>query len=242
MNQSFYIGAVGAHQQQKRLDVQSNNIANVNTYGFKAENARFKNLLYTGLRTTEGEDLSGTGGALLGTATDFTQGTLHATGGAQDYMIEGSGFFALLDLATQQVSLTRNGAFMVGALEEADGSRNFYLTDGAGRMVLDSNMKPIRVEDSDAQQPVGIFDYINYNGMQHTDGTRFLAVDKNGGIIALSGEEIEKRLNYRCLESSNVDLANELTKVIESQRLYSVALRMVTASDEIESSIIGMRN
>lgn len=75
MNQSFFIGAVGAHQQLKRLTVHSNNIANVNTYGFKAEKSRFTDLMYDHERAIENDELPyGVGSALWTTATDFSAG------------------------------------------------------------------------------------------------------------------------------------------------------------------------
>ena len=90
----------------------------------------------------------------------------------------------------------------------------------------------IEVDDQTAELPVGVFDYINYNGMEHIDGTRFMAVDKNGGI-----QLSENRAMRGMLEQSNADLAEELSKVIETQRAYGMALKMVLTSDEIETTI-----
>jgi flagellar basal-body rod protein FlgG len=72
--------------------------------------------------------------------------------------------------------------------------------------------------------------------MDHLDGTRFLAVEKNGGLRVGDGTLVRGML-----ESSNVDLAEEMTKVIESQRAYSMALKMVQTSDEIETVINNLR-
>ena len=81
MNQSFFIGAIGAHQQQQRLNLHGNNIANVNTYGFKAEKGRFANLMYSDIKNAEEEMIPfGVGGALWTSDTDFTQGAAAATG------------------------------------------------------------------------------------------------------------------------------------------------------------------
>lgn len=248
MNQSFFIGAVGAHQQQKRLDLHGNNIANVNSYGFKAEKGRFASLMYSGVKNAEEEMLpSGVGAALWTSDTDFTQGAAAATGRDQDYMIEGSGFFALADLESGEISLTRNGAFVISSLQRATGEMNeygqpvmeqvYYLSDGEGRFVLSDTGSMIEIEDSHAEQPVGVYEYMNYNGMEHTGDTRFLAVDKNGGIRRGDGTVVRGML-----ESSNVDLAEEMTKVIESQRAYSMALKMVQTSDEIETTINSLRN
>lgn len=247
MNQSFFIGAVGAHQQQKAMDVSSNNIANVNTQGYKAKQSRFSALMYQDMKSVDADDIRGGAGAGLWTTdTNFAAGASTHTGRTQDYAIEGNGFFALADLNTGEITLTRNGAFCVASLmrdtEEVDEyglpvqEQVFYLSDGEGRMVLSDTGNMIEVTDQNEKQPVGVFDYINYNGMERVGDTRFLAVEKNGNIRLGTGE-----VRQGVLEASNVDLASELTKVIEHQRAYSMALKMVTTSDEIENTINNLR-
>ena len=247
MDQSFYIGATGAFQQNQRMGIHGNNISNVNTQGFKAEKSRFTALMCENTRTADaGEQRTGVGSALLATSTDHRPGSTNHTGRSQDYMIEGDGFFALADLATGEISYTRNGAFMVARLEQPTSEvdengvpimgEGWYLSDGEGRFVLGENGGIIPVSDANAAQPVGVFDFVNYDGMQHASDTRFLTAEKNGGLRFGSGKVI-----HGALESSNVDLADEITKVIESQRAYSMALKLVQTSDEIESTINGLR-
>ena len=262
MNQSFFIGAVGAHQQLKRLAVHGNNIANLNTYGFKAEKSRFASLMYSDLKAVgtqeEGsaeavgdggnfEELaSGAGAALWTTDTDFKNGAMAETRRDQDYAIAGDGFFALADLDTGDITLTRNGAFVMSELMRPSGEvdedgqdimeRIYYLSDNEGRFVLSDTGGMIEIQDEHKKQPVGIFDYINYDGMEHVNDTRFRAVDKNGSIRQGDGTLLQG-----FLEMSNADLAEEMTKVIESQRAYGMALKMVQTSDEIETTINGLR-
>ena len=81
-----------------------------------------------------------------------------------------------------------------------------------------------------------MFDYGNYDGMRHLDDTRFLPVDKNGALQRGTGV-----VRQGVLELSNVDLAEELTKVIEAQRAYGLALKVVQTSDEIETTINNLR-
>ena len=111
-----------------------------------------------------------------------------------------------------------------------------YLSDGQGRFVLSTTGGMIEVTDRNVQQPVGVFDHISYNGMEHVEGTRFLAVEKNGDLRLGTGTAMSGML-----EMSNVDLAEEMTKVIESQRAYGMALKMVQTSDEIETTINNLR-
>jgi flagellar basal-body rod protein FlgG len=247
MNQSFYIGAVGAQQQMLRMNVYGDNIANVNTYGYKTQRADFSALMYDGLRAVESDTLrSGVGTRMLMTETDFKQGSVADTGLAQDYMIEGKGFFALADLATGEVTFTRNGAFSLAEYEKTTGQMGangqpitetvFCLSDGEGRFVLSDMGGLIEVTDPNAAQPVGIFDYGTYDGMTRVTDTQFMPVDKDGGLRYGSGTLIQGKL-----EMSNADLAEDMTKVIESQRAYGAALKMVQTSDEIETTINNLR-
>ena len=255
MNQSFFIAAAGAHQQLKRLTVHGNNIANLNTYGFKAEKSRFASLMYEDLKGIGGaaggegdfEMLpSGVGGALWTTDTDFKSGALAETRRDQDYAIAGDGFFAVADLETGDITLTRNGAFVKSELMRPSGEvdengqdiqeRIYYLSDNEGRFVLSETGGMIEVGDEHEPQPVGVFDYMNYDGMEHVNDTRFRAVDKNGSIRQGGGTVMRG-----FIEMSNADLAEEMTKVIESQRAYGMALKMVQTSDEVETTINSLR-
>ena len=248
MNQSFYIGAVGASQQLKRLNIHGDNIANLNTMGFKANRSDFTALLYQDHRGATEDLPMGVGARLLMTSKNHAQGPVEDFGRSTDYMIEGDGFFALVDLATGQVTYTRNGAFVMNGREMPTGETDengqpiteltYFLGDDEGRFVL-SDVGGLIEVDKDAVKeklPVGIFDYINYDGMTQVDETRYLPVDKNGDLIYGTG-----KLLQGVVEGSNADLAEEYTKVIESQRAYGLALKMVQTSDEIETTINGLR-
>ena len=250
MNQSFYIGAVGASQQLKRLNIHSDNISNVNTVGFKADRSDFTTLLYQNHRGIEEELPMGVGARLLMTSTNWAQGPVEDYGRNLDYMIDGDGFFGLVDLATGEVTYTRNGAFHMSSRTEPTGEVDengqpitelrYYLGDNDGRFVLSEVGGLIQItEDTDLLYPlpIGIFDYINYDGMTQIDDTRYVPVDKNGNLAYGTG-----KLLHGVLEGSNADLAEELTKVIETQRAYGLALKMVQTSDEIESTVNGLRS
>lgn len=247
MNQSFYTSAVGARQHMTNLNIQANNMANVNTIGYKAQLSRFGALFHRDLKTISGENESiGTGAAMLMTSTNHAQGGFMATGRTQDYYIDGNGYFALVDLSTNQVTFTRNGAFSVAEYERVTGEMDangnpitetvLTLTDGEGRFVLGRNGNLITVTDPNAMQNIGIFDFGNYDGMEHVHGTEFLPVDKNGNLYYGTGE-----LKQGGLEASNVDLTETMTKLIEVQRAYSMALKMLQTSDEIETTINNLR-
>lgn len=251
MNQSFYIGAVGAQQQLYHLNVHGDNIANVNTYGFKADRSYFTALMYQNHRgALDGQYTElpmGVGTRMLMTGTDHGQAGPADTGRLLDYYIEGEGFFGLVDLATGDVTFTRNGAFMMSQLQRPTGEVDengepimetiYALGDDTGRFVLSEEGGLIPVTDPKEELPIGIFDFANYDGMARLDDTRFLPVDKNGNLWYGDGKLVQG-----CVERSNADLADELTKVIEAQRAYGAALKMVITSDEIESTINNLRN
>lgn len=259
MNMSFFNAAVGAQQQQLRMDVQANNIANVNTFGFKAKQVSFQQLMYGNIRGIDEEELPrGAGTQMVKATTSFTSGTYMDTGRLYDFAINGSGFFALYNPITGEISYTRDGSFTLSEVlvpapveeeeaqepqegeEEEDAApemiSEWRLSDGDGRFVLDSRGNFLQVSDPTAELDIGVFDYAIYDGMQHADTGRFLATEKNGGLYWGTGK-VERGV----LEGSNVDLALEMTKVIEAQRAYSYALKMVQTSDEIETTINNLR-
>ena len=246
MNMSFYSAAVGAIQQQQRMNVQSNNIANVNTHGFRAERASFGALM--------NRDVIGIDNAELpkGTGTRMTKATV-------DFAINGDGFFALYDPPSGEISYTRDGAFTAAQYwvdpteeeiaaaeangEEAQPKPEWRLSDNEGRCVLDPqgnfivlDMDEVKENRAGLELRLGVFDYAIREGLEHADSCRFVATDKNGQLYLGTG--VVKR---GLLELSNTDLAQEFIKVIESQRAYSFCLKMVTTSDEIETTINGLR-
>ena len=254
MNSSFYTAAVGAAQQQLRLNVQANNIANVNTQGFKAEKATFASLMYRNVAGVNNEELPrGCGAKVAMTETDFTSGALATTGRAQDYAIVGEGFFGLYDPASGEVSYTRCGAFSLSEFQrqktaddgQAELDENgqpvmetvFMLSDGQGRFVLNDRGAVIEVTDPKAQQSVGVFDFVNTDGIRRLSENRYQPAAKNGQVRFGTGT-----VQRGVLEMSNTDLAEEITKVIEAQRSFSYNLRMVTTSDEIENTVNNLRS
>ncbi len=259
MNMSFYTGAVGAYQQNQRMNVQANNIANVNNYGFRAERATFHHLMYGNVTGIDEEQLpKGTGTKMVKASVDYESRGYQETGRTFDFAIAGSGFFALFDPSSQEISFTRDGAFMMARFEvpppedaepeidpdtgeelPLENTVEWRLSDNEGRCVLDpdGNFIVIDPENRQADLNIGVFDYRIYDGMVHADSGRFLPTEKNGDLYLGTGE-----VKRGYLEMSNVDLAQELVKVIESQRAYSYALKMVQTTDEIEQTINGLPN
>ena len=257
MNMSFYNAAVGAYQQQLRMNVQAQNIANVNTQGYRAERASFGELMN---RNVDGIDNSrlpkGTGARMIHAPIDFSSRGFTDTGRNFDFAINGDGFFALFDPDTQEISFTRDGSFTMtqfwippaeDAAPEVDENGEeiepqptsvWRLSDNQGRCVLDPEGNFIVVDPDNQKAPLelGVFDYAIHYGMQHADSSRLLATDLNGQLYLGTGE-----VKQGLLEMSNTDLTQEFIKVIESQRAFSYALKMVITSDEIESTFNSLR-
>ena len=246
MNLSFYTATVGAAQQQDRLDVHANNISNVNTYGFRARIPAFSPLMTGPVRGINEQLPRGVGARLEDAEPDFRTRGFSDTGRALDFAIEGDGFFALMDPGTGDLSFTRDGSFtMMQIIEAAEGSEEgevvWRLSDGNGRYVLSADGQVIEVPTGTTKLMgyefnVGVFDFVNYNGMLNLSENRLVPVDKNGDVTVGTGKVIQG-----ALELSNADLANELTKVIESQRSFQYLLRMITSSDEIETTVNNLR-
>lgn len=244
MNVGFYTAATGANQQQKRLDIHANNIANVNTYGFKAERSTFSALMYGNLAGIDGAELPrGTGARMIMAETDFADGTPAQTGRPHDYAISGEGFFGLIEPRSGEISYTRKGAFSPSSFQrmnpEGVEETVYLLSDNLGRFVLGQDGQPVEIPENDdgAALPIAVYGFDHTNGMRALGGGRFAPVDKNGAPRMLNNASV----NQGFVESSNADLATELTKVIEAQRTYSYALRMVTTAEEVESTINGLR-
>lgn len=239
MLQGFYSAVTGAQQQMLRLDVQANNISNVNTGGYKAQVPTFQALMYGMLDGIDGAQLPrGSGAYLSGTGTNQEEGSYLETGRSLDYAIVGEGYFALFEPATGEVSFTRDGAFTLSAFQtEGQEGEAYYLSDGEGRQVLDRDGYPIQVTDPMAELPVGVFTIQYQDGLERVGSSRFLMSEKNGNVW-MGDAQVKRGM----LEQSNTDLATELSQVIEAQRSYSYALKMIQTADEVESTINGLTN
>ncbi|MCI8342654.1 MAG: flagellar hook-basal body protein [Firmicutes bacterium] len=241
MNFSFYSASVGAQTHEKRMQVLANNIANVNTNGFKAKNGIFTDLVYKNMNAPEDERTQltyGVGVKMLKDDTDFAQGHLQETGIELDFALVDNGFFALQEPATGEISYTRCGSF-IRSYQQSNG--NFYLASANGKWVLDSQGRPITINNIHDDVNVGVFIFDQKNGMLNIGQNEFQPVEKNTPLTSVDG--IESGIVVRgVLEASNVDFAKELSRVIESQRAYQMSLKMVQTSDEIANTINNLRS
>ncbi len=240
MDLAFYAAAAGAAAQKKRLSIVSNNLANISTTGFKSEDAIFTDLIYNELDppAREGTQLTASSGAWVDkTNTNFDPGIFVTSESPYDYAIMGDGFFGLRNPATEEITYTRDGSFRLSL--QSDG--RFFLTSQDGKAVMSTDNEPIVVteENKDGILPIAVFCFRNQNGMLHAGGNEYRPVGKNNEAVLMEGSD--GMLRQYCKENSNVDIADEFIKMIESQRAYQYALKMVQTTDEIESTINGLR-
>lgn len=262
MNMSFYVGALGADASQKKMGVISNNLANINNTAFKPKNAIFSDLINYNLNDSPEAktDLQAEAGtAVVRTNTEYSPAAFHTTGQPNDYAIgNANAFFKLQDPSSGEITYTRNGHFHAG--EMPDGK--FYLFTESGKHVLDENGKKMLADDTalkaieasgqtggntanannateEVKQKIGVYT-INYPSRLVNKGNNELAIrpgDQNNKDSVIQNPILESGT----LESSGTDMAKEMTRLIESQRAFTYALKMVQTSDEVEGTINQLR-
>lgn len=231
---SFYTASTGTIQLQKEMDVTANNIANVSTTGFQPQKGAFADLVYTNLHAGENENsdlVTGHGTKLAKTDTLFSPGVLNNTNRTLDYALpEGYQFFAVR--TNDGVSYTRNGNFHLSMQGDAN-----YLVTADGGYVLGYDGQPLQVADEAQAAPVGVFTFSNCDGLQRKGGTYFTQTELSGGPQAVRDAQVKQ--GY--LENSAVNLPDEMSAILETQRAFQLNSKMVQMSDEIMQTVNSMR-
>jgi flagellar basal-body rod protein FlgG len=246
MDMSFWTGAVGAGTMQKHLDVVSNNLANINTNGYKAKDGSFQELVKYNLHAPEDEESdlrTGSGARIVSTHTDFTTSAFTDTNRNLDFAINGDNrFFGLQDPTTGRLTFTRDGRFHAGQM----GEGNFYLMNESNQLVLNSNGQPIPMDTNAAGeadladgQKVGVFT-VTYPSRLLSAGDNAFAIQDGDNENTVSLDP-DTKLTRGALETSGTDMAKEMTKVIETERAMQMNLRMVSTSDEVMQTINQLR-
>ncbi len=231
MNGSFYTAALGASMQQSKLDIVSNNIANINNNGYKSKSGVFQELIQENMHEAEGVETRlyrGVGNKLSHTNTDFGQAGFTNDGSPLSFAIEGSGFFMIQDSKTDAITYTRTGNFRLSEL-----NNTMYLVTQDGKRVLDETKQPITMTGDTLSSQPGMFAFANTNGMLSVGSNEFQPVTQNGDVFLAT----DGRLIQGSLEMSNVDLPTEMSEMIEASRAYAYMLKMVQTSDEVEETI-----
>ena len=251
MNGAFYIGAAGLQSQERALEVSANNIANVNTPGFKRSEVRFSELVAgTGADATRIADDGLSGVAATSGGKVFTPGELRATGRATDMAIDGNGFLELLG-PEGQVLLWRGGELSVNAdgfLAGAGGRplrAMISVPTGAHDLSIDRDgVVRARFDDADAPVEIGKIDLVLVRDAKalKAHGEGLYRIDGDDGLTTVSpGEEGAGALVQGSLEASNVSMSDEMVTLLMMHRAYAANAQVVQAGDQLMSIANGLR-
>lgn len=253
MLRSLFIAATGMEAQKLNIDVISNNLANVNTAGFKKSRADFQDLIYQTLRAagaTSAEGVQVPSGIQVGLGVKpvavqklFQQGDFANTGNSLDLVIEGEGFFQVL-MPDGTVSYSRSGAFKLdseGRIVNSDGyplepgisipANTLNITvgiDGKITVLQAGNSTPVEIGQLELAK------FTNPGGLNAVGRNLFLPTAASGEAItgspALGGFGT---ISQGFIELSNVNVVEEMVNMIVSQRAYEINSKAVQASDEM---------
>lgn len=270
MMRALWSAATGMVAQQTNVDTISNNLANVNTTGYKTETVEFKSLLYQNIQTAttsaNGEQKPVSAQVGLGVrnasiTSVFTQGALTETESNTDFAIGGKGFFAVRGEDGNNY-YTRNGNFGF-----AVGTNGMMLANSDGLPVLDTNGNPIvfnanidtsKITITEAGQfmypdaannpqlmgiTMGIFQFNNPAGLEKTSGSLLQETAASGAPITEAADNtVEKSSLYQgYLEASNVKVVDEMVNLIIAQRAYEMNSKAIQAADEMLSQANNLR-
>lgn len=262
MMRSLWTAASGMIAQQTNVDSISNNLANVNTTGYKTERAEFKSLLYQNMQTrtttANGENKPvpaqvGLGTRVAAINSFYTQGNLQSTENETDFAIDGDGFFAVRG-DDGNTYYTRNGSFFW-----AVGPTGTTLCNSDGYPVLDSNNNVIVVPNGvtsgsmritsegdigyvtaqgayvPMNQTIGLHQFTNPTGLQKLSRSLLAETDASGAPMNEATAAGLKRSSIRqyYLEGSNVQVADEMVNLIIAQRAYELNSKAIQASDDM---------
>lgn len=234
MNIAFYTARTGLIAQQEGLNIYSNNIANVNTVGFKASRPSFADCIYTIQRATEPEWQTGHGEHVQKTDLMYSEGTFVYTDRELDFAIpHAEGFFAVQD-KYGDVNYTRAGDFQISQIDD-----HWELVSANGEFVLDYEGNHITVpfiegtttpDYATLTDMIGVYAFDNNFGLELLGSNKFTATERSGEAVA--DPTLDKI--WQALERSNTDIAGDMVHIIETQRSYQLSAKIVQTADELE--------
>ena len=253
MMNALWIAKTGMTAQQTQLDVISHNLANVSTTGFKRNNAVFEDLIYQNLRqvgsnTTEQNQLPtglhlGLGVRTVATSRNFTQGSLQETKNNLDVAINGNGFFEVT-MPDGTIGYTRDGSFQVSAQGQIVTNNGYLLNpgitipanaqsvtvgnDGTVSVVLPGNAQPQSVGQ------IQLASFINPAGLEPKGQNLFAETAASGSPqTGAPGSNALGSLRQGFVETSNVNVVEELIGMIQTQRAYELNSKAIQTSDQM---------
>ncbi len=251
MNGALWAAKTGLDAQQKRMSVISNNLANVNTAGFKRDRAVFEDLLYQNVRQVGAQSSQdtqlpsglaiGTGVRIVATEKLHTQGNLTVTESPTDMAIQGRGFFEIL-MPDGSQAYTRDGSFQMDSQGQMVNSSGFVLQPGITipgnttslTIGLDGTVSALVAGNTAPTQlgQIQLVDFINPVGLQAIGGNLFAETAASGSPQAAApGQNGLGTVIQGSVETSNVNVVEELVSMIETQRAYEINSKAISTTD-----------
>ncbi|WMM89993.1 flagellar basal body rod protein FlgG [Heyndrickxia coagulans] len=258
MLRSLYSGVSGMKNFQTELDTIGNNIANVNTYGYKKGRVTFKDAISQTLASaTPGTSAQQVGlGSQIGSIdTVDTSGSPESTGRPLDFAITGDGYFRVRD--GNNTYYTRAGNFYFDNNRRLVNSEGFTVLGTNGQAItLGANVKSFSVatdgtitdQDGNTIGTISIATFQNPAGLTKVGGNLYTTTNSNAGQVTVSqpgvsqpGQNGAGTIKSGYLEMSNVDLSEELTNMIVAERGFQANTRIITTSDEILQELVNLK-
>ncbi|MHB9018265.1 MAG: flagellar basal-body rod protein FlgG [Burkholderiales bacterium] len=257
MIRSLWIARTGLDAQQTQMDVIANNLANVSTNGFKASRAVFQDLLYQtvrqpGAQSSQQTELPsglqiGTGVQPVSTERIETQGNLQKTSNNTDVAIQGAGFFQIL-MPDGTTGYTRDGSFQIDNQGQLVNSSGYAVqppitipaTAQTVTIGLDGTVSITQQGVVGAVQigSIQLATFINPAGLQSNGGNIFAETSSSGSPSTNTpGMNGAGTVNQGYVETSNVNVAEELVNMIQTQRAYEINSKAITTSDQMMQSL-----
>jgi flagellar basal-body rod protein FlgG len=260
MIRSLWISKTGLDAQQTQMDVISNNLANVSTSGFKRSRAVFEDLLYQNIRQPGAQSSQqtqlpsglqlGTGVKPVATERIFTQGNVQLTGNDKDIAIQGQGFFQI-QLPDGSTGYTRDGSFQMDSQGQLVTSSGFPVQpaitippnaqsltigrDGVISVTTPGSTTPTQIGS------IQLATFINPAGLQAMGENLYVETGASGTANTNTpGSNGAGLLSQGYVETSNVNVVEELVNMIQTQRAYEINSKAITTSDQMLQKLTQM--
>lgn len=253
MNPALWIAKTGLEAQQTKMGVVSNNLANVSTTGFKRDRAVFEDLMYQSVRQPGAQSsqdtvlpsglMRGTGVHTVATEKLHTQGSIEQTGNSLDVAIEGRGFFQILrpdgslgysrdgsfQIDSQGQMVTSSGYLLQPAITIPSGAQSVSIgQDGVVSVMEPGNTAPTQVGT------IQLADFVNATGLQPLGQNLFQETVASGAPqLSNPGLNGVGTVMQGALETSNVNVVEEMVNMIETQRAYEINSKAIATSDKM---------
>jgi flagellar basal-body rod protein FlgG len=253
MNSALWVSKTGLAAQDMRMTTISNNLANVNTVGFKKDRVVFEDLFYQVQRQpgTQADELNqvpsgiqvGTGVRVNGTQKIFTEGSFETTGNQLDLAIAGQGFFQV-ESPDGELLYSRNGQFHLnsdGLITNANGlplAQNIVIPPEATKVTIGSDgIITAQIAGQEELLELGQIlttNFVNPAGLEALGGNLYRATAGSGEALeGIPGEDAFGELQQYTVEGSNVSVVDEMVNMIAVQRAYEMNAKVVTAADDM---------